>query len=203
MSHFQPEYKYYHYSQQRNSELRNSSYLSDRGLEPTKIKSFKIKIRKRIIYTVELFYYEDVVFIKFHPKLYESHPDKYQIIDVGLQLSEIKRLMNTCCKIVLNDLNKDDNSDLIYAFFGQWYFKDNQQKRISSKRFCLYEKQVSTFFSIKEFNHFKQKEINYYSVSLKSNQSFDKQNERVLDLLTRDEELVKLFMTETAVKEYL
>src|SRR5690554_8211649 len=90
MSHFQPEYKYYHYSQQRNSDLRNSSYLSDRGLEPTKIKSFKIKIRKRIIYTVDLFCYDDVVIIKFHPKLCESHPGKYRIIDVGMLLSETK-----------------------------------------------------------------------------------------------------------------
>jgi hypothetical protein len=197
------QFNYFHYSQQKNSDLRNIPYLIGPNFQVDQIKSFKVRIRKRLKYIVELFYYQDFVFVKFHPKLYESNPNKYQLIGLGLTPPEIKGLLNTCCRIVLNDLEKNETRDIVYAFFGQWYEKDNVMNRIITKRFSLYEMQVSTFFTRENFKHFKQKEINYYSISPVRNKKFIEQNENMLDYLTARPELVSLFMTERAKKEYL
>jgi hypothetical protein len=177
--------------------------LLEQNIQADIVKSFKLKIRKKLVYIVELFYYQDFVFVKFHPKIHENNSNKYQLTGLGLSIAEIKGLLNTCCKIVLNDLDKNDGNNFIYAFFGQWYVKDNLANRVITKRFSLYEKQVSTFFSHENFFHYKQNVINFYSISPRTNKNFVTRIEQLLDYLTKERELVSLFMTEKAKDEYL
>ncbi|PWH86280.1 hypothetical protein [Brumimicrobium oceani] len=80
---------------------------------------------------------------------------------MGLSVGNIKRLLNTSCKIILDEIDKSDNENIIYSFFGQWYEKDNDKNRIISKRFSLYRKQVATFFSLINFFILKKKQLTF------------------------------------------
>ena len=194
---------FFHFSHLKNTNSRNVSFDLGDVFFPSGVKFFKVKVRKNLIYIVELYYYNEYVFIKFHPKIHESNPKKYQIVGMGLKNEEKRRLLNTCCKIVLYDIDKNTSSHLVYAFFGQWYDKDNSSSRLTSKRFSLYEKQVATFFSESRFHHFKREIINFYSISNIENQNFIPQIRSLLEKLLSKEEIISLFMTEKAKNEYL
>ena len=122
---------------------------------------------------------------------------------MGLTHGEIRKLLNTCCRIILEEIDKREKDSKIYSFFGQWYDKDNKLKRLSTKRFTLYGKQVTTFFSDYKFFHFKQNEINLYCLSSSSNKYFSAQVESLLDKLTIDNNFIAQFMTKRAIDEFL
>lgn len=92
---------------------------------------------------------------------------------MGLTHSEKRKLLNTCCLLVLDEIDKQLKDDIIYAFFGQWYDKDHQQNRLFAKRFNLYEKQVTTFFSIEHFKDFKFDPINLYCLGTIQSSKFE------------------------------
>jgi hypothetical protein len=194
---------FFHFSHLKNTNSKNVSLDLGDSFYPSGVKFFKIKIRKNLIYIVELYYYNEYVFIKFHPKVHENNPKKYQLIGMGLKNEEIRKLLNTCCKIVLYDIDKNSSSNFVYAFFGQWYDKDNRFSRLTSKRFSLYEKQVATFFSEDKFHHFKREIINFYSISSVENKNFVPQIKSLLTKLIFNEEIISLFMTEKAKDQYL
>jgi hypothetical protein len=195
-------FKYFHFTPLKNSDLTGVPYASD-SFHPKRIKQFKITVRPRLVYIVELFNYDGYAFLKFHPKIHDSNPEKYQITNIGLKFGEIRKLLNTCCKIVLNEIEKEENANTVYSFFGQWYNKDNQLQRLSAKRFSLYEKQVTTFFSNDNFFHFKQKEINLYCLCSTKNTLFEDQVLQLLDKLTVNNDFIAQFMTDKAKELYL
>jgi|SRR5690554_4169147 len=195
--------KYCHYTPIRNSSLTSSVSLPFQKDNPDRIKAFKIRIKKSRVYIVEIYYYQEFAFIKFHPKIHENHPEKYQIIGMGLSVGEIKKLLNTSCKIILDEIDKSDNENIVYAFFGQWYDKDNEKNRIASKRFSLYRKQVATFFSIDKFFHSEEEVVNFYCISPKKNKKFNKQVIKLRNELANDMSLTELFMTEKAKEDLL
>jgi hypothetical protein len=195
--------KYCHYTPIRNSSLTSNSSLPFQKDNPDRIKTFKIKIKRNLIYIVEIFYYQEYAFIKFHPKIHESHPNKYQIVGMGLSIEDIKRLLNTSCKIILDEIDKSDDLAIIYAFFGQWYDKDNEKNRTGSKRFSLYRKQVTTFFTLDRFLHAEEEVINFYCISPKQNKQFDLQVKKLKNELADDMSLTELFMTEKAKEDLL
>lgn len=196
------QYKSFRYTLLKNANLTGITYTID-YFEATGIKQYKISIRKKLVYIVELYDYNGFVFLKFHPKIHELNPDRYQITRMGLTHSEKRKLLNTCCLIVLDEIDKQPKEDIIYAFFGQWYDKDNQQNRLFAKRFNLYEKQVTTFFSIEQFKHFKFDPINLYCLSTIQNNKFKSLILDLLQTLSENQDFVARFMTKRAVDEYL
>jgi hypothetical protein len=195
--------KFFHFTHLKNTTSKYSSFDLGEIIYPTGVKCFKVKVRKNLIYIVELYYYNEYVFIKFHPKIHESNPKKYQLVGMGLKNEEIRKLLNTCCKIVLYDIDKNDSTNLVYAFFGQWYDKDNSFSRLISKRFSLYEKQVATFFSESNFHHFRLDITNFYSISSIENKRFIPQIKALFEKLLSNDEIISLFMTERAKNEYM
>ena len=196
------QYKSFRYTLLKNANLSGIPYTID-FFEATGIKQYKISIRKKLVYIVELYDYKGFVFLKFHPKIHELNPDRYQITTMGLTHSEKRKLLNTCCLIVLDEIDKQLKDDIIYAFFGQWYDKDNQQNRLFAKRFNLYEKQVTTFFSIEHFKHFKFEPINLYCLSTIQNNEFESLILDLLQTLSENQDFVAQFMTKRAIDEYL
>lgn len=197
------QFKYCHYTPLKNSILTSNSSLPFQKDSPDRIKTFKVKIKRNLIYIVEIYYYNVYAFIKFHPKIHENHPKKYQIVGMELAIGEIKKLLNTSCKIILDQIDKNDDEDIVYAFFGQWYDKDNDKRRIISKRFNLYRKQVTTFFSYENFFHAEEEIINFYCISPKTNKNFNKQVKKLKSELANDMCLTELFMTEKAKDDFL
>ncbi|WP_159038412.1 hypothetical protein [Brumimicrobium mesophilum] len=122
---------------------------------------------------------------------------------MGLSVGEIKKLLNTSCKIILDEIDKSDDENIVYAFFGQWYKKDNEKNRIASKRFNLYRKQVNTFFTLDRFVHSEEEIINFYCISPKQNKRFNDQIIKLRNELANDLSLTELFMTEKAKEDFL
>ena len=136
----------------------NSFFLELKGK-----KIYKVKVRNKIKYFIELYYYEHFVFVKFYPKLLENDPDKYKKVGVGLTIKEKRKLLMTCCDIVAKEMFRD--SDQIFAFVAQIYERDNDKKRLTSKRFQWYVKQVATFFNNVDYEHFVFEPFNFYSLN--------------------------------------
>lgn len=190
-------YNYYHYTPQRNSDRKHLPNVSIAKIEPSRIKEFKVKVRPKIIYCVELFYYDEIIFVKFHPKLFETDSDKYKKVGMGLSTAEIKTFLNTCCKIVAQDFTKNSKSH-IYSFIGQWYDKDNIKARLLTKRFSLYKKQVTTYFSAETFMHVTYDLINFYCITSKNNKSLQPQLNKLFETLASHNSIIEDFMTEKA-----
>ncbi|MBP5982313.1 MAG: hypothetical protein KA734_01215 [Fluviicola sp.] len=197
------QYKYFKYTPLKRSNLRGIPQFNQDYIQPTTVKSYKVAIRNKIKYIVELYYYESIVFLKFHPKVFENHPNKYQLIGMNLRISEKRGLLNTCCKIILDEIDKSNDEKAVYCFFGQWYEKDNRLNRMHTKRFELYEKQATTFFSNQNFFHFKQSLINFYAISPIQNNKVSQQINQLFDEMTKKDEIIGQFMTERAKNEFL
>jgi hypothetical protein len=189
--------KFFHFSTLRNS-LQNQTPTEDFG-GPRLLgtKEFKIRVRPKLIYIVQINYYSNIALLKFHPKLFEDHPDKYKRVDVGLTHSEKRGLLNTCCKIVYHELEKNNNFH--YGFFGQCYEKDDLKNREVTRRFDWYTKQVTTFFSDENYNHQKISIINFYCISKKKNSKFKANN---FLLFLEQENLIIEFMTAKIRREF-
>ena len=123
--------EYFKYTPLTNTKVDHQDPANQSEIIPDKKKGYKITVRSRLIYKFELFYYEHFVFVKFYPSKFQASADKYSRSNIGLKVAETRKLLNTCCKIVHLEMNKNENEDKIYAFFGQWYEKDNRLKRLS------------------------------------------------------------------------
>jgi hypothetical protein len=130
------------------------------------IKRYKIKVREKITYYIDLHYYEKYVFLKYFPAKHESNPDKYKIIGLGLKITEVRGIMHTCIAIIRQEFK--ENNSFHYAIIGQPYDKDDKLNRIESIRFSIYKKQISTFISAEKITHLNIPVINFYAISLKN-----------------------------------
>lgn len=195
-------YKYFHFSLLKNVDLRGIPHSTE-VFQAKGLKQYKVSIRKKLVYLIEIYDYDGIEFLKFYPKIHENNPDKYQLTTIGLTYAEIRKLLNTCCKIVLHQFDSEKNKEPIYCFFGQWYSRDNQNDRLTAKRFNLYEKQVTTYFSHTSFKHFKIDPINLYCLGSVHNRKFEEQVGILLEKLSYKHDFVAQFMTESAKRLYL
>lgn len=196
-------FKYFHYTPQKNSSYSRGFPYTDQGMSPDKIKSFKVKIDKKLKYIIELYYFEEFVFIKFHPKIYEGSKEKYKLVGMNLKIGDIRRLLNTCCKIVLQEMDKCDDPEMIYGLIGQWYKKDNKFNRLVTRRFDIYRKQATTYFSFENFIHYEEQVLNLYCICSNKNRKYKKQLKKLVDKIAMDKLLREEFMTERAKELYL
>lgn len=90
-------------------------------------KIYKIKVRQKLVYYIELDYYEHTVFIKFYPKIIESEPSKFKKVGIGLKIAEIRKLLYTCCVLVYQEIQM--NPQKVFSFVAQIYDRDNLLKR--------------------------------------------------------------------------
>jgi|GEM_PF-5133937 len=162
------------------------------GLKHKKI--YKVKIRKKIKYLIEIYYYENIAFVKFYPKLHENNPDKYKMVGMNLTFPEKRMLLNTCCDIVSKEIEK--SPEIIYSFIAQVYDRDNEKEREMSIRFSVYRKVVTTLFKTSLYDHFNIEEINFYCISKKENKKFNHNlGEFLSAAMASKENIVFEFMT--------
>lgn len=161
-----------------------------------KIDQYKVKIRSRIVYLIEIHYYERFAFLKFYPKILENSEDKFKQIGLGLKVGEIRKLIRTCSFLINSILEK--NNQLNFAFFGQVYDKDDEKNRLVSKRFELYKKQVVTDFYSEKIRHLEFEMLNFFTVSLKSEKDFEEDIEHFIEYVKFHQDKFQSFMTKKA-----
>ncbi len=162
---------------------------------------YKVKIRNKIVYHIELYFYKDFGFIKFYPKKFENDPNRYKRVGIGLTLIEKRSLFMTCCEIVSKYSEK--NPDLIYAFVAQVYDRDNDLDRLISIRYSIYKKLVTTYFSSDEYLHFSMDHFNFYAISKMSESDFIKKLQALIDKVEQDEDFCFQFMTQKQQQELI
>lgn len=195
--------KYFGYTPIKNSKIDSRDPLNEGSIVPDRKKGYKIKVRSKMVYTFELFYFSNFVFVKFHPKIYESDPEKYKRCNIGLGPSEIRTLLNTCSKIVHIEMNKPDNEEVVFAFIGQWYEKDNILKRLSTVRFSIYLKQTALLFYSEEYNHNWFETLNLYCLSKLDEKKHSKKVSELLHYLASSPSLLMSFLTEEGKQRLL
>ena len=94
-------------------------------------KIYKINVRPKLVYYIELDYYEHTVFIKFYPKIMESEPDKFKKVGMGLKIAEVRKLLYTCCVFVYKEIQMSPQK--VFSFVAQIYDRDNLLKRKKPK----------------------------------------------------------------------
>ncbi len=161
-----------------------------------KIDQYKVKIRSRIVYLIEIHYYERFAFLKFYPKILENSEDKFKQIGLGLKVGEIRKLIRTCSFLINSILEK--NNQINFAFFGQVYDKDDEKNRLVSKRFELYKKQVVTDFYSEKIRHLEFEMLNFFTVSLKSEKDFEEDIEHFIEYVKFHQDKFQSFMTKKA-----
>jgi hypothetical protein len=161
-----------------------------------KIDQYKVKIRSRIVYLIEIHYYERFAFLKFFPKILENSEDKFKQIGLGLKVGEIRKLIRTCSFLINSIVEK--NNQLNFAFFGQVYDKDDEKNRLVSKRFELYKKQVVTDFYSEKIRHLEFEMLNFFTVSLKSEKDFEEDIEHFIEYVKFHQDKFQSFMTKKA-----
>lgn len=157
-------------------------------------KIYKISVRVKLKYHIEIYYYEHFAFVKFYPKVFESYPDKYKKVGMKLTIREKRMLLNTCCDIVYKEIKKTPS--IIFAFIAQVYDRDNVLNRLLTVRFSLYKKQVTTFFNSDDYVHFNYEPFNFYCITKIDEFTFIKRLQSLLDVLMTNEELSSQFMTD-------
>lgn len=190
--------EYYSYTPQTNKKIDHQDPANQSEVIPDKKKGYKIKVRPKLIYKFELFYYNQFVFVKFYPSKLEESADKYCMSDIGLKISETRKLLNTCCKIVQLEMNKKENEYCIYAFIGQWYEKDNRLKRLFTVRYSIYLKQTALVFFQDYYHHNWFEILNLYCLSKVAYDTHEKRVHELLHFLASRPNLLMSFLTETA-----
>lgn len=178
------------HSQQCETYLDNDDLF---GLRSKKI--YKIKVRKKMVYIFELFYYEHFVFAKYYPKIHEDNKSRYSLTNIGLYEYEKRRLLSTCCHILLDEIKKHPH--LIYSYVAQVYDRDRIKERKISVRGSIYKKLVSTFFMNEELIHFNNDHFNFYCVAVKERvpeEIFIKRLQFLADRLKDRSELISEFV---------
>lgn len=188
--------EYFKYTPQTNTIIDSEDPANNSEIIPDQKKGYKIQVRSRMVYKFELFYYTDIIFVKFYPSILERSADKYSRSNIGLTLTEIRKLLNTCCKIVHLEMNKKENEDKIYAFIGQWYSKDNQLKRFYTIRYSIYLKQTANVFFEDIYHHNWFETLNLYCLSKAKYEMHSKKVSDLLHYLAASPSLLMSFLTE-------
>lgn len=194
--------EYFGYTPQTNATIDRQDPANQYEVIPDKKKGYKIKVRPKLIYKFELFYFGCFVFVKFYPSKLEDAKDKYSKTNIGLKVSETRKLLNTCCKIVHLEMNKEENEDCIYGFIGQWYEKDNRLRRLSTIRYSIYLKQTALVFFQDYYHHNWFETLNLYCLSQVDIVKHEQKVSDLLHFLASSPSLTMSFLTE-AGKERL
>jgi hypothetical protein len=176
-------------------------YLNEFGICPTRIKKFKLKVRTRIVYRIELHYYDRIIFVKFYPKIQENNPDKFKLSGFNLSMTEKRKLINTVSVIVYEEIKKNDNQGYSFSFFGQIYDRDNLKNRKSSVRYSIYRKQVVNLFRSNSFKHTYVDSINFYLLTNGSNEVHDKNLQSIITFFREKPEILFTNMTYATLEE--
>jgi hypothetical protein len=164
-------------------------------------KIYKVAVRRRLVYYVEMDFYEHTVFVKFYPKILEAEPEKFKKVGIGLSTPEIRKLLFTCCKIVFDEMSI--SPEKVYAFVAQVYAKDNTHKRKKSVRFSVYKKIVTTYFNEEDYIHFNMEAYNFYCITPNKNApTFIPILQKLVDQVSENNYMINEFVTIAQLQEW-
>jgi hypothetical protein len=164
-------------------------------------KIYKINVRPKLVYYIELDYYEHTVFIKFYPKIMESEPDKFKKVGMGLKIAEVRKLLYTCCVLVYKEIQMSPQK--VFSFVAQIYDRDNLLKRKKSIRFSVYKKMVTTYFNDKDYIHFNLEAYNFYCITrIENTTKFLPILQELTDAVSQDNHLLNEFVTIAQLQEW-
>jgi hypothetical protein len=164
-------------------------------------KIYKIKVRQKLVYYIELDYYEHTVFIKFYPKIIESEPSKFKKVGIGLKIAEIRKLLYTCCVLVYQEIQM--NPQKVFSFVAQIYDRDNLLKRKKSVRFSVYKKMVTTYFNDQDYIHFNLEAYNFYCITrIENTEKFLPILQELTDAVSQHNHLINEFVTIAQLQEW-
>lgn len=195
--------KYYRYTQQTNVKIDHRDPANQSVVIPDKKKEFKIKVRPKLIYKFELFYFGFYVFVKFYPSKLQGSDERYSKANIGLKIEEVRTLLNTCCKIVHHDMSHEENEDCLYSFIGQWYEKDNQLRRLSAVRYSIYLKQTANVFFQDQYQHNWFEILNLYCLSQMDYDNHKLKVSGLLHFLASNPTLTMSFLTEAGKDRFI
>ncbi|HCQ30453.1 MAG TPA: hypothetical protein DIU39_09215 [Flavobacteriales bacterium] len=97
---------------------------------------YKINTKSKKKYILKVDFFEwDICVVKFYPKKFSSHPEKYKL-RIGKDFNTFREVLTAVLKLCLK-LYKQ-NPALGFAFFGEWDEKDVSAKRTQSQRQNIY-----------------------------------------------------------------
>jgi hypothetical protein len=164
-------------------------------------KIYKINVRPKLVYYIELDYYEHTVFIKFYPKIMESEPDKFKKVGMGLKIAEVRKLLYTCCVLVYEEIQLSPQK--VFSFVAQIYDRDNLLKRKKSIRFSVYKKMVTTYFNDQDYIHFNLEAYNFYCITrIENTTKFLPILQELTDAVSQDNHLINEFVTIAQLQEW-
>ena len=164
-------------------------------------KIYKINVRPKLVYYIELDYYEHTVFIKFYPKIMESEPDKFKKVGMGLKIAEVRKLLYTCCVLVYKEIQMSPQK--VFSFVAQIYDRDNLLKRKKSIRFSVYKKMVTTYFNDQDYIHFNLEAYNFYCITrIENTTKFLPILQELTDAVSQDNHLINEFVTIAQLQEW-
>ncbi|MEY4895037.1 MAG: hypothetical protein RL751_1862 [Bacteroidota bacterium] len=164
-------------------------------------KIFKIIVRPKLVYYIELDYYEHTVFIKFYPKIMESEPDKFKKVGMGLKIAEVQKLLYTCCVLIYEEIQMSPQK--VFSFVAQIYDRDNLLKRKKSIRFSVYKKIVTTYFNDRDYIHFNLEAYNFYCITrIENTTKFLPILQELTDAVSQDNHLLNEFVTIAQLQEW-
>jgi hypothetical protein len=164
-------------------------------------KIFKIIVRPKLVYYIELDYYEHTVFIKFYPKIMESEPDKFKKVGMGLKIAEVRKLLYTCCVLVYDEIQMSPQK--VFSFVAQIYDRDNLLKRKKSIRFSVYKKIVTTYFNDRDYIHFNLEAYNFYCITrIENTTNFLPILQELTDAVSQHNHLINEFVTIAQLQEW-
>ncbi len=164
-------------------------------------KIYKINVRHKLVYYIDLDFYEHTVFIKFYPKIMESEPDKFKKVGMGLKIAEVRRLLYTCCVLVFQEIQM--NPEKVFSFVAQIYNRDNLLRRKKSVRFSVYKKMVTTYFNDQDYIHFNLEAYNFYCISrIENSAKFLPILQELTDAVSQHDHLIHEFVTIAQLQEW-
>jgi hypothetical protein len=164
-------------------------------------KIYKINVRPKLVYYIELDYYEHTVFIKFYPKIMESEPDKFKKVGIGLKIAEVRKLLYTCCVLIYEEIQMSPQK--VFSFVAQIYDRDNLLKRKKSIRFSVYKKMVTTYFNDRDYIHFNLEAYNFYCITrIENTTKFLPILQELTDAVSQDNHLLNEFVTIAQLQEW-
>ncbi len=111
----------------------------------TSIYTFR-STKSNLVYLVRVEHYKmDIYIIKFYLKSNQNSPYKYNLLS---NTFEPRRIINTCIHILLEIYQKDPNAS--FGFIGANRLGESEE---NTKRYRVYKKMVTTYFTDIHFHH--------------------------------------------------
>ncbi len=161
-----------HYNNVGKDNSSNTSYTIDKYIYTSKIGKW------RYIFELEEFP-KYIYFIKFYRKKDKNNKRRFNIIYNDFESKfELIKILNICLSITKDFYSKDNKSS--FGFIGS---PSNKDKNII-RRYSLYTKFATNFFSKEKFEHYTNKDKGLYLLlSKKSNHNLKDIEEIIYELL--------------------